>query len=137
MSTKFKEIQILFGELQGRKPHPFPARGKPQLDDKTEDRKLDKQGVYIICSRKKVLHVGRTSRRRDGLRGRLTDHLQGKSSFTINWFNREGSKLRKYGYTYQFLVVGNAKKRALLEAYTTGRLCPEHVGTGKRRQQKK
>ena len=135
MSIEFKEIQKLFGELQGRKPHLFPEKGKPRLENDAKDRELDRQGVYIIRSRRKiVLHVGRTLCRSDGLRGRFNAHLgSGQSSFTNDRFDGDGSRLRKYGYTYQFLVVENDEKRAILEAYATGKLCPRHIGIGRRR----
>ena len=137
MSTEFKEICGLFKILCKRTEHLFPENGKPRLESNAEDREFDKQGVYIIRSRRKiVLPVGRTSRRRDGLRGRLKDHLDGKSSFTIKHFKKAGLRLRKYGYTYQFLKVRSGRERALLEAYATGRLCPMHVGTGNKRQNK-
>jgi hypothetical protein len=34
------------------------------------------------------------------------------------------------GYKYQYLVVQNARLRALLEAYATAHLCPIHLGLG-------
>lgn len=88
----------------------------------------NKQGVYVIYSpADKVLHVGRTTRGRSGLRQRLKNHLHGRSSFVINYFDGKGSTLRK-GYKFRFLELKNDRMRALLEAYTTGCLCPDYIG---------
>lgn len=86
-------------------------------------------GVYIIRNGERVLHVGRTLRRADGIHRRLKDHLYGASSFTDKFLKGNGEKLRK-GHTSQCLVVKDARKRALLEAYAIGTLCPEHIGLG-------
>lgn len=95
-------------------------------------RKLEaplKPGVYIIRKGRVVLHVGRTVRGRGGLQQRLKNHLHGNSSFTNEYLNGKGDKLRK-GHTFQLLVVKNRRLRALLEAYATGKLCPKHIGLG-------
>jgi hypothetical protein len=114
---------MLFGQLCKQLKHSFP---KPR-------RSLDatsKHGVYIIRKDKTVLHVGRTLRREDGLDGRFNDHLHGSSSFTDKYLKGKGSILRENGYTYQYLEVEDPRKRALLEAYAIGILCPEHIGLG-------
>ena len=85
--------------------------------------------VYVIRKEETVLHVGRTLRGRDGLHQRLKNHLHGSSSFTDKYLKGNGAALRK-GYTYQFLVVEDARLRALVEAYAIGRLCPKHIGLG-------
>ncbi len=87
-------------------------------------------GVYVIYNaRGKILHVGRTVRGKKGLIQRLKNHLRGQSSFMAIYFDRDLSKLRQ-GCQFRYLVVPNARERALLEAYTTGLLCPAHIGIG-------
>jgi hypothetical protein len=117
-------IKTLFEELMRSPLQPFPGhRGK--LDAPIEP------GVYVIYgARGKVLHVGRTPRGLLGLRQRLTNHLHGMSSFVIKYLNRDGSKLRN-GCGFRCIVVKNPRRRALLEAYATGCLCPAHLGLGK------
>jgi len=85
--------------------------------------------VYIIRKGEIVLHVGRTLRGKYGLYQRLKNHLYGASSFTDKYLKGNGATLRK-GHTYQFLVVEDARLRALLEAYAIGTLCPKHIGLG-------
>jgi hypothetical protein len=91
----------------------------------------NKQGVYLIYSpgSKKVVHVGRTYRGTAGLRQRLRNHLHGSSSFTQEYLEGHGRKLRE-GYTFRCLPVTSARQRALVEAYATGYFCPAHIGTG-------
>lgn len=84
-------------------------------------------GVYVIRKEKNVLHVGRTSRAKYGIYQRLKNHLHGASSFTDKHLKGNGEALRK-GQTYQYLIVKDARLRALLEAYTIGMLCPKHIG---------
>lgn len=92
-----------------------------------------KQGVYIIYSpREHVVHVGRTYRGRKGLQQRIKNHLHGSSSFTIEYLKGRGDKL-KNGYTYQYLPLKNWRRRAFLEAYATGFLCPAHIGKNQAR----
>src|SRR5262249_12513613 len=84
---------------------------------------------YVIYSSTgKVLHVGRTLRGLLGIRQRLTNHLQRQSSFTMQYLKGDSSKLRSC--KFRCLVVTNPRKRALLEAYATGYLCPAHLGLG-------
>lgn len=86
------------------------------------------RGVYVIYSpRGKVVHVGRTPRAKDGIAQRLRSHMAGRSSFVERYFAGDGSKLRGK-YKFRCLVVKNPRRRALLEAYATGRLCPAHLG---------
>jgi excinuclease UvrABC nuclease subunit len=90
----------------------------------------DSHGVYIIFSpRGTVLHVGRTVRGESGLRRRLNNHLHGGSSFTRQFLRGKGSKLRGT-HTFAFLEVANARRRALLEAFASGSLCPKYLGVG-------
>ena len=127
MPSEYQQIKNQSKKLCSQEPHSFP---KPygRLDVPKE------HGVYIIREeirrRKKVLHVGRTLRGKGGLHQRLMNHLHGSSSFTIYFLGNNGAKLREDRYTYQYLIVEEPRERALLEAYTTGTLCPEHVGLG-------
>jgi hypothetical protein len=85
--------------------------------------------VYIISKGETVFHVGRTTRAKNGLHQRLSNHLHGRSSFTKALFNRDGNQLRN-GFSFQALVVTDSRLRALLESYSVGSLCPKHIGTG-------
>jgi excinuclease UvrABC nuclease subunit len=117
------KVTALFEKLTSAAVHRFPKSGE-KLDAPIE------QGVYVIYSpREQVLHVGRTPSGRKGLRQRLGNHLHGASSFTIRYFNGQGSTLRS-GYVFRYLVVKDPRQRALLEAYAIGRLCPAHLGIG-------
>lgn len=123
---KLKDIEALYAKLMANGTQTFPDRHQ---SFKPEVKK--KQGVYVIYNSKdRVVHVGRTYRGREGLFQRLRDHLHGSSSFTNRYLNGDGDKLRK-GYTFRYLVVSSARKRALLEAYATAYLCPLHLGLGK------
>jgi hypothetical protein len=86
------------------------------------------RGVYLIRDpADRVVHVGRTPRGKNGLHQRLSDHLAGRSSFVYYHLGQDGSRLRN-GYTFQFIEVEDARTRALLEAFATGWLCPDHLG---------
>lgn len=105
---------------------------QPRIAFPEERQMLDApraHGVYVIRKGKMVLHVGRTTRGQNGLHQRLSNHLHGLSSFTKKYYKGSGSKLRK-AHTYQYLQVDNRRLRALLEAYATGMLCPNHLGLG-------
>ncbi len=123
MNRESQEIQELFQELCSQPKLAFP-QSRQSINAPTDG------GVYIIRKDARVLHVGRTQRGANGLNQRLKNHLHGTSSFTIEYLKGDGDILRQQGYTYQYLVVRDTRKRALLEAYTQGMLCPEHLGTG-------
>jgi excinuclease UvrABC nuclease subunit len=114
--TTVKDLEALFARLTKAKRFRLPKQG----DHLTGAPAVP--GVYIIWSprSKRALHVGKSSRRT--LHQRLSSHLRGHAKF-------QGSKLRR-GYEFQCLEVKSTRKRALLEAYTIGRLCPTHLGTG-------
>jgi hypothetical protein len=116
-------IKDLFENLCSQPKRAFPQSRQP-LDAPA------KHGVYIICKGETVLHVGRTVSGQDGLYQRLNNHLHGSSSFTRGYLKGKGTTLRESGYTYQFLELEDSRKRALLEAYAIGMLCPEHLGVG-------
>lgn len=123
MISQSQKVQLLFAELCKQPLQQFP-RSREQLEAPLEP------GVYVIHKGKKVLHVGRTHRAKGGIYKRLKDHLYGSSSFTDKYLKGNGATLRKKGYTYQFVIVKDAKTRAFLEAYAIGMLCPEHIGLG-------
>jgi excinuclease UvrABC nuclease subunit len=121
MDNESQEVKRLFSELcvqSGRSfnRQPLDAPSKP--------------GVYIIRQGETVLHVGRTLHGRGGLHQRLENHLHGSSSFTKEYLKGKGAILREGGYTYQYLELEDSRKRALLEAYAIGTLCPKHIGLG-------
>ena len=123
MNSESEEIKMLFNELNVQPKLLFPQYRQP-LDAPS------KPGVYTINKEETVLHVGRTLRGKDGIHQRLKNHLHGSSSFTNEYLKGKGAILREDGYTYQYLVLEDSRKRALLEAYAVGTLCPEHIGLG-------
>ena len=122
--TENQRIQELFNELHMQREFPFPQHGKRLIVPR-------EPGVYIIRRGKTVLHVGRTVRARGGLHKRLTDHLHGSSSFTKEYLEGNGERLRDSGHSYQYLEVQDPRLRALLEAYAIGSLFPRHLGLGR------
>jgi len=127
MNREIQEIKKLFRELRKQDKQPFPKKSKTLYAPR-------EHGVYIIHKqirgRETILHVGRTLRGRNGIYQRLKNHLGGASSFTKKTLNGKGSTLRRNGHTYQCLVIKHPRKRALLEAYAIGTLCPKHLGLG-------
>jgi hypothetical protein len=121
--TERDRLKRLLVKLRAQPLLPFPQSGA-RLDTPS------KQGVYVIRDRnRRVLHVGRTSRAKNGLRQRLANHIHSKSSFSIDYLRRDGSRLRR-GYTYQYLVVSNPRTRVLVEYAATVWFCPAHLGDG-------
>jgi hypothetical protein len=125
MISESRRVEKLFDELKRRRRSFFPQKGR-SLNAPSE------HGVYIIRDGNTVLHVGRTLYGKKGLKQRLMNHLQGSSSFTNGYLRGRGARLRKGGYTYQYLEVEDRRLRALLEAYAIWRLCPEYLGVGER-----
>jgi len=123
MNRERQIVKKLFNKLCKQEQQTFPKKYQPL------NAPL-KVGVYIIRKNKTILHVGRTPRGRKGINQRLKDHLHGSSSFTKNYLHGNGATLREKGYTYQYLELEDSRKRALLEHYATGILCPKHLGTG-------
>jgi hypothetical protein len=125
MSPELRQIEKLFEDLMTRPLVVFPAVGE-KLEATT------KQGVYVIFSPKnRPVHVGRTVRGKSGIAQRLKNHLHAESSFTVQYLNGDGSRLRgRYGFKY--IEVRRARQRALLEAYAVAHPCPKHVGLGRR-----
>jgi hypothetical protein len=124
MNREQRGVRALFIKLRRAYSHPFP-KPRERIDAP------NKQGVYVIYSprARKVVHVGRTYKGTAGLRQRLNNHLHGQSSFTQKYLGGHGSKLRN-GYTFRCLPIASRRRRALLEAYAAGCLCPAHIGLG-------
>lgn len=123
MASEKDEIEKLYSLLCTQDIKAFPQPYK-SLDAPTE------KGVYVIRKDDNVLHVGRTPSAANGIWQRLKNHLAGQSSFVDRFLDGQHALLRTTGYTYQTLVVIDARQRALLEAYATGMLCPKHIGLG-------
>jgi len=123
MNQESKTVHQLFKKLLDSELESFPSKGRAL-------KAPPEHGVYIIYDPKdRVVHVGRSLRRPDGLFGRLNDHLQTKSSFTREYMKGKGSKLRD-GYKFKYIEIPDPRKRALVEALATGSLCPLHLGLG-------
>ena len=123
MKRESKAVSALFAKLMQAPLQKFP---EPRQKLNAPDR----QGVYLIYGpRGKVLHVGRTPRAKGGIAQRLRSHLSGNSSFAIRYLDRDGSILRDK-HKFRCLAVANPRRRALLEAYAIGHLCPAHLGLG-------
>ena len=121
MTATFEEIKKLYKQLNNGRGYSFKE---------LEIAPSDSQGVYVILDVKgTVLHVGKTSRAKKGLRQRLNNHLRGQSSFAKKFLKQNGKELRE-GYIFKYIIVDDSKLRTLLEAYAIGCLCPEHLGTG-------
>ncbi len=123
MNHEGQIVKKLFGRLCKQERLSFPEKYQPL-------NAPSKMGVYIIRKNKTILHVGRTHSGKKGIHQRLRDHLYGSSSFTKKYLHGNGTTLREKGYTYQYLELDDSRKRALLEHYAIGTLCPEHLGTG-------
>jgi hypothetical protein len=124
MTHELEQIAVLFRQLTRSPLKTFPAL-RQKLDAP------DRQGVFVIFDPKgaTVLHVGRTPKGQRGLFQRLRDHMSGSSSFTRKYLNGDGAELRGK-YKFRHLAVSNPRRRALLEAYAIGHLCPAHIGLG-------
>jgi len=132
MKKEAKHIESLFKLLISKEKHLFPKTRK-------KINVPESHGVYIIYNPNgKVVYVGITKYGQNGLKNRFKNHLYGMSSFTKNYLNNKGSKLRNR-YMYQFIEINEAndRKRLLLEAFATGKLCPAHIGTRKRKKKSK
>jgi hypothetical protein len=114
-------VKAKFDQLLRSPLTPFPKSGERLAVP-------DLHGVYTIYTPNgRVAHVGRTTRGKNGLRQRLNNHLHGASSFVEHEFGGKGSKLRR-GYKFRFVLIEDNRLRALLEAYSIGQLCPDHLG---------
>ena len=117
-----KIIKYLLKKLLKQPIYSFPQRRK-KLEASIQ------KGVYIIRNQKKqILHVGQTPRAQYGIKQRLSNHLQGLSSFVDYYFDGDGNKLRTQKCSYQYIPVKQSRRRALLEAYSIGCLCHKHIG---------
>ena len=124
VNTESKTVKKIFSKLCSQNRYVFPKVG--WADAPTA------RGVYIIRKKETVLHVGISARGKYGLYQRLQNHLNGKGSSFVWYYKPLKCKadilLRKGGHTYQYLVVNNPRKRALLEHYALGMLCPKYIG---------
>ena len=121
--TEQDAVKNLFDRLNSASTTAFPEAHKPL-------RVPEKHGNYIIISPGGgIVSVGRTTRGKHGLRGRLKNHLAGQSSFSRKHLGGKGSSLRSK-YSYKYVCEADPRLRALLEALATGILCPEYLGTG-------
>jgi hypothetical protein len=112
-----ERVKALFEELTRAPLKRFPDRGY-DIDAPRQE------GVYVIYDPSdRVSYVGRNVRRPTGLVGRLGAHLRGRGSP----FRRN---ILRDNYHFRYLIVENPRLRALLEAYATGCLCPEHIRFG-------
>ncbi len=124
--TKPEKIQQLYKQLINQPVNYFPA-------SRTRWQLTNEHGVYIIYSPKHiVLHVGKTSRGKNGLKQRMYNHLHNASSFSGEYLSKRNLDLRK-GFYFRFLVVKETRERAYLENLASGMLCPEHIGTSERK----
>ncbi len=123
MTREQKAVRALFTELMRSSLQTFPAF-------QGELNAPDRQGVYVIYDpRGKVAHVGRTPKAKGGIAQRLRNHMSASSSFTNQYLKGDGSKLRGK-YKFRCIVVNDRRRRAFLEAYAIGHLCPAHIGLG-------
>ena len=100
--------------------HSFPKSGKVNVSEK--------QGVYIIYNEeKKVLHVGKTDKRKKGLNQRLQNHLRNQSSFSKKYLVPESIDIRLVG-CFKYIEVSDNRLRTFLEALTVGKLCQPMLG---------
>ena len=126
MKEEAEIIQSQLDALLAQPCIPFPAARDPLEAPSSH-------GVYIIRESDVVLHVGRTLRGRNGLRGRLEAHIHGSSSFARAYLEHDGNRLRR-NCAYQYFELGDGRQRALLEALAVGTLCPKHIGLGKSKE---
>lgn len=118
-----RTLQKLMNGLLHSPKYAFPKQREPMLAPKAK-------GVYIIVSDKGlILHVGQTPLAKNGLRQRLYDHLNGRSSFVQSYLDGDGSILRNGHYYYQYIEIASSRTRVLLEALCAGTHCPKHIGT--------
>lgn len=111
------KIAALFHKLKKQPTKTFPAR-RQKLEAPKEP------GVYVIYSPGgKVEHVGESR----SIAGRLRGHMGNSSSYVNKSLGRRGAKLRG-AYSFRYVVVSDLRCRMLLQAMTTGQLCPRHIG---------
>jgi hypothetical protein len=115
-------IEGLFEKLTSSNFYMFPIKGKINVSDR--------HGVYIIYNpQNEVLHVGNTPSARKGLNQRLYNHISSTGVFYEKYLKPNKIKMRGT-HKFKYLEVGDVRQRALLEAYSAGKLCPLHFGTG-------
>ncbi len=122
MPTEHEKVRHLFEALDKAPLQRFPKAGE-RINAPTT------HGVYAIVAPRgiRVLHVGRTVTGKKGLKQRLANHLQGKSSFVTLHLDRDPARLRGR-FWFRYIEAPNPRIRALLEAYAIGQYCPSHIG---------
>ena len=125
MNNEPAEIKELFEKLICGDLHRFPKTGRVNV--------TNNHGVYIIYSpHGKVLHVGNTPSGKNGLNQRLYNHITRTGIFFKKYLEPRKIDMRG-SYKFKYIEVKSNRKRALLEAYTAGMLCPVHFGTGEKK----
>lgn len=125
-----RRVRRLFKQLVAAPLHRFPEARSPLDAPK-------RQGVYVIVhARRGVVHVGRTTRGRNGLFQRLKNHLQARSSFVLLFARPKGLDLRR-DCKFRYVTVENPRARAFLESLAVGELCPAHIGDGSRTREER
>lgn len=115
-------IKALFEKLISSNYHIFPLKGKVNV--------TDNHGIYIIYNPKnEVLHVGNTPSGKEGLNQRLYNHISCTGVFYEKYLKPNKINMRST-HKFKHLEVDDIRQRALLEAYSAGKLCPLHFGTG-------
>jgi hypothetical protein len=122
------KIKLLFEKLIASEKHLFPVKGKVNC--------TTKHGVYVIYSPlNEVLHVGRTTYGKNGLNGRLTNHITKAGVFYREYLKPNNIEMRGV-YFFNYIEISDPRQRALLEALTAGKLCPVHIGIGIQKNKK-
>lgn len=118
-------IKDLFKKLVLSDFHIFPEKGKLSI--------TNNHGVYIIYSpNNDVLHVGNTPSGKNGINQRLYNHITSTGVFYQKYLRKHNIKMRGT-HKFKYLEVKDIRQRALLEAFTAGKLCPLHFGTHERK----
>lgn len=76
-----------------------------------------------------MLHVGNTPSGKKGLNQRLYNHISCTGVFYEKYLKPNKINMRGI-HKFKYLEVDDIRQRALLEAYSAGKLCPLHFGTG-------
>ncbi len=89
MANEKTTVRALVTRLRRARRHPFPKTGRTLACS-------PRHGVYLIIDpRGRIAHVGRTTRTRAGLLDRLRAHLNGQSSFVVQYLRNRRAVLRR------------------------------------------
>jgi len=118
-------INRLFQKLISSNFFIFPIKGKLNA--------TDNHGVYIIYTPEDlVVHVGSTPSGKKGLNQRLYNHISCTGMLYHNYLKVLNIEMRGT-HKFKFLIVSDPRKRALLESFTAGILCPIYFGTSQKK----